>query len=465
MKKITCLFILIFCISLQMMAQVKKTTAKPATPPMPDMEKMLKDLPADQQAMAKEMLKNGTSGSSNKEEVVTKTPSPIIKIHLKQPLQVPTQAQAKDHLLWYKGKKINDSMLVTTKAMVVLYSKRRSMVIAQPLEETDSFRIMVKNVSKQAKMTEDYINKAAAKKNSFIDYPLIQMTVDKFQEIDELFNNAIKNTIDLPEIPTSKVPAKSKGSDINEDYTPEQSLKEMHNRLKQLLQNEPDMHVDPPPKENFSISYQCDENAKGKYLDEVKKWAEDFHEYEYSLMRLSLGIERYIQLTFGNDAVAESISPGITEDMKKAFDRFFSRLDEKIKQLISRYGKNIFMQKCIITTAVGLERQKQLMGLETETDLAKDAIELMKGPEFENYINEQINKKNWDVILNYSMILGRNRTAQLMGFENGLIDRLSGLYDRITKLNRFALTVDIDFNVQFPDDRNCRRCRWRRLRT
>ncbi|HYV54020.1 MAG TPA: hypothetical protein VE933_05535, partial [Chitinophagaceae bacterium] len=37
------------------------------------------------------------------------------------PGQIPTPAQAKDRLLWYKGKKLNDSMIVTTKGQVVKY--------------------------------------------------------------------------------------------------------------------------------------------------------------------------------------------------------------------------------------------------------------------------------------------------------------------------------------------------------
>ncbi|MEO6135069.1 MAG: hypothetical protein ABIP35_07945 [Ginsengibacter sp.] len=139
MKKLTCLLVVVFCLSLQMMAQVKKTTAKPATPAMPDIEKMLKDLPPDQRAMVKEMLGNKIGAVINKVEHVKKMASPIVKIPLKQPLQVPTQAQAKDHLLWYKGKKINDSMLVTTKAMLVLYSSKRNMVVVEPQKKRTLF--------------------------------------------------------------------------------------------------------------------------------------------------------------------------------------------------------------------------------------------------------------------------------------------------------------------------------------
>ena len=447
MKKLTCLLVVVFCLSLQMMAQVKKTTAKPATPAMPDIEKMLKDLPADERAMVKEMMGNKTSAVVNKVEPVKKAASPIIKIPLKQPLQVPTQAQAKDHLLWYKGKKINDSMLVTTKAMLVLYSNKRNMVVAEPLEKTDSFRLMVKNVSKEAKMTEDYIEGEAAKKNSFLNYPLIQMTVDRFEVIDELFNNAIKNTIDLPEVNLSKpVPGKSKGAGMDEEFTPEQSIAEMYKKLKNLLANEPDKNFDAPPKDQFGVSYHCDKNALQLYREAENNWSLKFKEYEVDLFRCAMGIARALQLSGYEESDIDAAFPGLNADIQKAQDRYFSRLDEKLSKLISSYGKNIFMQPCIIRTALGIERQRQLMSLPEGTGLA--AIHLMEGPEFENYINEQIDKKNWDVILDIPYMLGRNRSAQLLGQED-LSERLSKLTFKLLDLNRFALTIDIDFNERY----------------
>ena len=139
MKKIISFLPIIISMVLQMqsIAQVKKPKAAPAIPQMAEVEKMLKELPADQQAMASQMMGNATGKTTAiKKET---PPPPIIQIKLAQPVKAPTQAQSKDRLLWYKGKKINDSMLITIQAMVVLYSQKRNMVIAQPLEETDSF--------------------------------------------------------------------------------------------------------------------------------------------------------------------------------------------------------------------------------------------------------------------------------------------------------------------------------------
>ena len=60
-----------------------------------------------------------------KPAALVQSPSPIEPLVIKQPITVPTAAQANDHLLWYTGKKINDSTLVTMKGMVVQYNKSK----------------------------------------------------------------------------------------------------------------------------------------------------------------------------------------------------------------------------------------------------------------------------------------------------------------------------------------------------
>lgn len=447
-----------FCLAMhkQTAAQVKKPAAKTTVPSVPDIEKMLKDLPADQRAMAKQMMSNISGSAGTKKEALVKpAPSPIVPILLKQPLQIPTESQAKDRLLWYKGKKMNDSIIVTAKGMVVLYSNKQNRVVAQPLQKTDPFSKIVQKIPDEAKMTDDYIEAEAAKKNSYMNYPLVQLTVDNFKMIDELVNDAIKNTVDLPELSFGKqVVQKSKGGDADGDNTPETYIIEMHSMLKQLLSNQPPLSFDAPPsQDNFSLAGQCDDNAQKQYATESKKWQEKFTEYEYNLFTKTISIERAMQLAGIDENRAEEISPGIKAEMQKSYTLFYARLDEKIKQLIKLYGKDIFRQFDVIRMALQYERQKQLLGqVDNGTNLAEEALRLMEGPEFENYINEQIEKKNWDVVLNLPVILGRERTLQLLGANNAATERLQQLLLKTDKLNRFALTVDIDFEVEYLDD-------------
>jgi hypothetical protein len=412
-------------------------------PTQAEIDKMMKDA----QSMLAKFEKQAKDSSSfkkvPKKYVPVQPASTVVIIPLNQPLQIPTTAQAKDRLLWYKGKKMNDSMIVTTKGMLVLYKKKQDKIIAQPLEKEDSFRIMVKNLSRTAKMTNDYVVRELAKKNSFMNYPLVQMTVDEFKMIDDRMNDIVKNTIDLPKVNLT-VAQKSKGGDGESDLEMMEDLNQMHQQLKQLLANKPSLNFDPPPKKDFSLTYLCDTNARHRYIEELKKWDESFLGYEKELVRKDMQIERSIQLLGMNPDADASLRADLDEGLNVAF----SRWDEKIKLLTAQYSKDIFRQECVVTAILANERQKQLMGWSSELTLLD--IDFFFGPEFENYINEQIGKKNWDVILNISLFLGRERQAQLLG-NSEADERLHNLLQRVLKLNRFALTADIDFNVQYAD--------------
>ncbi|MEP6677642.1 MAG: hypothetical protein ABJA78_20950 [Ferruginibacter sp.] len=237
------------------------------------------------------------------------------------------------------------------------------------------------------------------------------------------------------------------------DFAPEEDLTEMHRQLKELLRNEPGMSFEAPPKKDFSLAFFCDKNAQKRYQEKWKKWEEEFTEYEYQLMKAAMNIYRYMAST-GAVAVTP-IEPGstsINEDLKEAFTRSLSRTDEKVKLLTSRNGKNIFMQDCVISSILQNERKKQLLGFDDGTAPLEGLSELLEGPEYENYINEEITKKNWDVIFNLSITLGRNRQMQLMGVGGDVSERLNQLVLRIRNLNRFALTADLDFNLQITEN-------------
>lgn len=97
--------------------------------------------------------------------------SPLVPLTLKQPVAVPTAAQANDRLLWYRGRKLNDSTLVTAKGMVVQYSRRRELVILQPDKKTDPFQKtideLVKNEDRKNAMAERFVQMD----NGFLYYP------------------------------------------------------------------------------------------------------------------------------------------------------------------------------------------------------------------------------------------------------------------------------------------------------
>ena len=474
MKKSFSILLLLFCVLLQIqpMAQVKKPKATPAIPQMPDIEKMLKNLPADQQAMVKQMMGNTTAKTPPIKKETPAPASPIIQIKLAHPVKTPTEAEAKDRLLWYKGKKINDSMLITTRAMVVLYSANRNMVIAQPLEEIDPFRQMVKSVSEEQKKTDEFIETEAAKPNSWMNYPIIQRAVDQKAVIDEQFNNAIKNTIALPgQANTRPATGKDKSPPPSRqnknkpatgdskncaavDNNTKSLLIKQHEALKALLSNPPDMSVDAPPKESFDMVSFCDKSLQVKYYQDVENWKAKALAYEWLLIKNAQTPELTLKSSGLDHGCADEISPGLSDDMEKSMRLGWSRVEEKIKQLRTSYSKDLFRQMPVMLLALESKRQMQLVTgkADTEEGLFADIAQVMEGPEFENYMNEQIEKKNWEIVLSTVKILERLFMCghlEANGDEVG--KRYAKLLGKVIAMNRFSMTVDIEFNERYRD--------------
>ena len=376
----------------------------------------------------------------------TKSASSILTISVKQPVQVPTKAQATDKLLWYKGKKLNDSLLVTTKGMLVLFSKKRNLVIVQPSKTNDPFQKMINNLSRSKAMTEAYINKMFAMKNSFMNYPIIQFTVDEFNYIEKWIDEALRNTIELPVWNRSN--SKQKGS--NEDEEP---LEQMNKELQELLRNPPNLNFRDPPKKEFSLAYFCDSNAQKKYKRARQEWEEEFTAYENALMSKVFQIEHYMQLT-GNISISrnEPGAPTLQENMAKAFQSALDRVDAKVKALTGQHGKNIFSQEAVLSSVIQNERKKQLMGMEDGNMQANATItELVEGEEFEKYIRKKIAELDYDVMFNAAVILGRGRQSAIMG-SGDAGESLQSLFYEILALNRFALTAEVDVQVNYNDN-------------
>ena len=125
--------------------------------------------------------------------------SPIVPIPLKQPVIIPTEAQAKDSLLWYKGKKITPNILVTTRGMVVWHDKARNMVVLKPDPKKDSLFVnLVAGLSRTEMRKNNFATTISGIKNSFLLYPEVIKAYDEFDFIRERFDRTAKNAIDLP---------------------------------------------------------------------------------------------------------------------------------------------------------------------------------------------------------------------------------------------------------------------------
>lgn len=379
---------------------------------------------------------------SDKPKEVT---SPLLPIIIKSPVAPPTPAQAKDRLLWYKGKKVNDSVLVTTDATLILHSVKRDIVIVQSSSAKDPSLKIIKRMGRIVQDKNIVINSASAKNNGFLLYPLVNATMKEFDRQNEEYGNALRNVISLPQpLPLTLKPTFPSGGyasvprKFNTDVPT--AIKQAYDALLQKKKSYPPIDFPPPPKENLGLCYQCDGLAQNQYSTDSYKWHVEFSKYESELVNNSLSIFKTLeQLKLHNDPEAIVIEAGLEEVIKFAF----ARMKNKVELLIRRYANDFERLRSIINEMISLERQKQLMGIgkDESEETMKQVIALLD--RFDEYLQKQMASHNYDVALNITLALRVERQKQLLGgVENN--NALGEIIERWMAFNRFKMTYSYD---------------------
>jgi hypothetical protein len=446
MKRI--LVILILALSIHSYAQTKEQRAQ--------MEKELKELEKDDPEMAKKvrsMMKPEVAKvPSNATASSAKFVSPITPIPLKQPVTPPTEAQAKDHLLWYKGKKINDSVLITSGNTIVLYQKRKNKLVVQPAAAKDPFKKMVTELSNTEKRKTELINSIASKKNSFFFYPMITAGLQEYESASKKYGEMLKNTVELPPAITSSTSFRKRSSSgyastlirLRAFEIPAE-VKRVHDEAMQEMKNYPPLDFPPPPQRDFSYCYDCDSNVRKKYEMEVEEWQKQFNEYERTLAEKAISVER--SLALGSlDADPDAIA--IKADMNKVLEFCMNRTRNKVNDLIRDYGKDFGRVPAVIQQAIGFERQRQLLGVGQDSygGTMDKVVEMLD--RFDSYLDDQMKARNYNVVMNVGFGIGIQRQKQLIG---GSEESGAAYFDKIMAFNRFRLNMDIDGHIVSDD--------------
>lgn len=396
-----------------------------------------------------------------KSQSVKNTPSPITPVILKQPYSIPTAEQATDRLLWYKGKKINDSTLVTVKGMVVQFNKnnkKRSVVKIQPLKKADPFDSLVVEFTKTEKRKEELIDKFDKMKNGFLFYTELKTTLALYDDLAERMGSILKNTIDLPEMPLpaaneqeapSPLPA-AKGPSANygfidtlpgtkkDEWTEKlQAMEQQMKLAEQLFQQLPPVHSFPaPPKHEPGMCSYCDPNTIKTQRLQDSVWLGQYQGKEEEIEAMVLGVERQRALM------------GIQSDDRELLSKLLERGVAKATILYEKYGNEFRSSKIVMQVIVGLERQIQLLGMAEGIPFNGMQMLMQKLDKYEEYLEEQIQAKNHDFVLNISSHLGYIRQKTLLGsFENpgAAADEM---IQQWLRYNRFELIVESDFIVE-----------------
>ena len=445
MRRLCVAVLLFLCVFAH--AQTKQQAAQ--------MEKELKQLEKDDPEMARQlraMMKQKGNQTPSTNVAPPKFVSPITPIPLKQPLKPPTEGEAKGNLLWYKGKKIGDSIIITTKGTVILYQKRKNRLVVQPSSANDPFRKMVAELSNGEKRKTELINSIAVRKNSFFFYPMISAALEEYEASSKKYGELLKNTVNLPApiLPTtSLLPPHPAGYAsalllVRAIEIPGE-LKKAHDEIMDEMKHYPSLQFPAPPQRDYSYCYECDSNVRKKYEAELDAWQLQFNEYERTLVQKAISVERTLALSgFESDPGAISMKA----DMEKVLEFCMNRTRNKVNDLIRDYGKDFGRLSAVLQQAIGFERQRQLLGVGEESTAG--TMDKLAGllDQYDDYLDNQMKARNYNVVMNVGFGIGMQRQKQLLGASEA---NVADYFDKIMAFNRFRLTMDIDGHIRGED--------------
>lgn len=391
--------------------------------------------------------------------------SPVVPLVLKQPVVIPTAAQAKDWFFWYKGKKINDSTLVTQKGIIVQYKKKKLQLVVQPEKKTDTlFMMAAAEITKNEERKMALVKTIEARKNGFMLYPQVDRTMSVYDDLAKRFATQVGNTFNFQAPPTSLTGMLSEGlleglalhgpntnsMESTEEYASADLLNWILQQLEQARRKAaalpPLSDFPAPPRRDLTLCASCDKDIIRRQYEADSIWIDAYQGKEAEVTQQVMNAVHAYQLNGFEDSSAF---------VHEAFnDLSFKMLDRMLKKdriLMDRYGKNLEYLTVMAQVVLGHERQLQLLGMGENGYTSSVATEILSKQieVYQQYYKEQVGLKNHDFVLNLPFHLGIERMLQLLGDEGLGLNKV--LEDYIA-YNRFAMTLEIDFSWEKKTD-------------
>ncbi len=386
--------------------------------------------------------------------------SPIVRIFLKEPVTAPTAAQSKDSMFWYRGRRLNDSMLVTTQRTVVLYSRRRNMLVVQPDRRRDSlFHDIDSNLSRSGIWNNQFIDGLAVDPNCFFQYPQTLITLNDFRFINESYIEILRNTIDLPiqQNPGPGIPgARHNGPAATEQagiyFTdPITTLQAMHRDMMSHMNLTLPWDASNAPAVTNRACDLCDTLSQRNHYLKRKQWRTKLLENEMQLLGKMAAIRKWMMTE--TIATSESGIPTLGADLQNAIIHAFRNLDMKVARLEQLYGDDIRRMELVIETMLFIESQRK-----NYSGIVDDSYSARIRNRMDNYIRllvkdvtDAMAAFEYAKVLNTSIIHRFERHQKLLGKMlggTGQSTALKDLAEKIKSFNRFELEYNGRFEVE-----------------
>jgi len=374
--------------------------------------------------------------------------SPFTPILLKQPVSIPTETEANNYLLWYKGKKIDANTLITNTGLIVRYDRVNYRLTLQPDKKLDTaYYGLINTLGLTDKMKNQFVDGMDQMENSFFMYPVIDQAYQEYEFFKTRYFGLAKNVIELAK------PAHTASIDV------------LVNELANYMYNlKPVQQVLPPPERPDDLCI-CDFADKRKeYEEALDDWLTSFFKEETRILALVAEIHANLDFIEQKKMPKPYVPDNILRPEPYAVI-LLERSKARVAELLKKYENGeILLEDGLICATVKLaqflntldDSEPQFRHIRKAIrDLIRQIKTAVYSNLFQQYIETQKQSRNFSFVFNHSLYLGHELNKKIMEYSyevdpNFFKNWMKPLED----YNRFTLQITIDFEYQMDPGGN-----------
>ena len=351
---------------------------------------------------------------------------------------VAIQGSAQNKLLWYQGKKLNDTTLQLSNGTRITYSptygwirtngKSISSVIKSRLAKKEQFQKQVIQILTQG---------AAGRKN----IQLANFAASTIDEVDKIVEKKFQGSdeLTLESSPDDHTPNSKAVPVWVQNY-----FDEVVNYViadKQKGEQLPDS----PPESEFDYCYPCDKDRRAKYDRDTAAYIRKFFDAHAKMIARGFNVIRYFEhrrvkkLPY-DSAAGERMSKKMQDDIHY----LMNDLAKQIQQAWTLYNKNAKQLPFLVDLVLTAQRQFELFGTSPPAGFPNlNELGTVLITTMTKHLDEAVNRRDYPVLLNIQWLVGFLRQATLLFGEVPLTENLT----RFLTGNRFEMIIDAEGEI------------------
>lgn len=339
-------------------------------------------------------------------------------------------------LLWYKGKKINDSCLLTSDGYTISFSPARGSIRIRHNGTggmAGSIALGIRNSERLKKEVTRVLTTGPAG-NRNID--LANRAITAIDEVDKKMAGNIAGTSDI-EMKTAT------GDGGNGKIIPRWVQNYFDDVVNYVITLKSKTAEDPPPPPTLSFDYcfPCDQQRKAAYSRDTAGYVTTFLSEHREAISKGLDVIKYFEVCRMKGLPYDSVAGArMAEKMQSDIQYLANRLAEKVTKAWNLYKSDVRRVPLLTEIVITLSAQLQFLGFpipESFPASAELTEQMVNG--IKDHFEKALEEHDYPVLLNVSWIAGALRLIALINDDySPIMEQLQ----RFMRTNRFEMKID-----------------------